>query len=402
MINTAMQNTRFLELRTQWFKLKAKEFIKRYAAGLLLIAILLPAVAVGDNLKVFLLALTQPFLIVSSPTGSFLPKLVWSITLYLTFLVWVTAQKKAIDGGEFAHYLRSLPISFGTQIRTNVLMILLANHFLWIFMLFGLYHLVFTEAAYTVHIIRYALLIVLLISAQYVVVFSQLNNPFKKQGFLYFLMLLLIVPLSTNPEWIRVVILFLISVYVCIVMINNSDSRKSNKKYALKIPVKQNLYLQMLFKSSLPSTCFRTLWMISIIIGFTLIADHFKSINNGQLEPYFFVLTALLAFFISGFYLLFRDQRLVIKNLLLTLPVPHFFWVKRDLMAVILISIFLHTPLYFWQLNQFNHLTIIKAWVFHLFLLLVSYPIRIHAKEPTFSTFITLLIISIIYIYNFT
>ncbi len=404
-----MQNTRLLYLRTQWFKLKATEFMRRYAAGLMVVALVLPGAAVGDNLKVFLLALIHPLLIVSTPAGPFLPKVIWSIILYLTFMVWAKAQKTAIDGGAFTAYLHTSPMSPVTFIRTNVLMVLLANHFLWVFMLFSFYHLAFTDAAPITHTIRYLLLITLLISAQYAVVFSPKHTTLRKLGLLYFLILVLIMPLPlswpVSLEWLRITLLFSSLVYTYFFVtthIDNKISKKTHENISLNTLINQNFYIQMLIKSSLSSSGFRMLWMATIMIGFILTADHLKTINNDNLSPYAFIITALLAFFLSGFYLLFRDQRLVMKNFLITLPVPRFFWLKRDLTAVILISICLYLPFYFWQLNYFSHLTIIKAWVFHMYLLLVSYPLRIHAKEPTFSTFITLLVITIIYIYNFT
>jgi len=370
----------------------------------MVIAILLPGVAVGDNLKVFLLALTQPLLVISNPNGAFLPQLICGTTVYLTFLAWAKAQKTAIDGGNFAAYLDTLPMNPKMLFRTHILMVLLANHFLWIFICFGILHLIFADAAQPVYLFRYSFLIVLLISAQYISVFSIKSKPLIKLGLLYFLMLLLILPVPVNFEWFRVISLTLLSIYLChlITSKNTQALHKTNQETPYKKGLKQHFYLQMLFKSSLSSTCFRLLWIAAIIIGFILAADHFKSNNEGSLYPYAIATTGLLAFFLSGFYLLFRDQRLTIKSFLVTLPIPQLYWIKRDLAAIFLISVCFHIPFYFWQLNHFNHLLIIKTWLFHILLLLISYPIRIKAKEPTFSTFITLLITTVIYIYNFT
>ena len=401
-----MQNHHFLSLRTQWFKLKAKDFIQRYAAGLLLIAILLPGVAIGDNLKVFLLALTQPLLIASSPNETFLTQMHWISTLLAVFLVWVKAQKTAINGGPFTNYLKSSALESKTLNRTNFLMILIANHFLWVFVLFGFGHLLFTDELPILQVIRYVLLISILIAGQYITIFCEKSMLIKKLSVIFLLLLVLTLPLSSDFEWFRIAILSSCLTWFVVFWINDKNYNQTfnpvginTSQNTAKKNSKGNFYLQMLFKSSFSTTSFRILWMVVILIGFILASDHLKTINNDSLDPYAYILAALLAFFLSGFYLLFKDQRSSMKQLLVTLPIARFFWFKRDFLAVVLISTCLYLPYYFWHLNQFNQLTTIKAWAFHLFLLLLSYPLRTCTKEPTFSTFITLAVLTIVYIY---
>lgn len=393
---------KYLMLRILWFKLKAKEFFQRYAAGLAVVALLLPGIAIGDNLKIFLTAITQPFLLVSSLKPSFLTQAACSLILVLVFSVWVKAQKTAITGGSFAAFLKTTPMPIQTVKWVDVLMVLLANHFLWVFILFGLFYSIFDESVHSIELVRYIFLNLILINIQMSWInTSSKNNLFQITTCLA-LLLLLILPWPLNIEWIRVVLVFCGLLYItCFPPQINTHSHMAALSLS-KLSLPQNLYLQMLFKAALASTCFRLLLILFILTGSCLLSSHFSELNQGNLTPFIFATISLTAFYLSGFLLLFRDQRQTIQPFLNTLPINQSYWIKRDIWAVTLISILVHLPYFLWQLKNFGVTELLKFYGLHCILLWSSYPLRNKAKEPTFSTFIFMLVLTIFVIYNFT
>lgn len=400
------QNHDYLALRVRWFKLKAKEFIQRYAAGLLVVALLLPGVAAGENLNILLTILSRPFVVTSDIKQPFSEKIIWAAVLTIVFLVWAKAQKTAIDGGPFNTYLKSMNLGSRTVKQTDFLMLVIADHFLWVFILFGFCSLFFLDELPVIHIIRYISLVIILIVAQQVIIFADRLIRAKKLSMVMLFLLILVLPLPFGLEGLRLALLILGLFWIQrggFVKKTLASTRLGFNHGSIgKRLSKPNFYMQMLFKASFASSCFRALLLVVVMTGFIITAEHFKSINDNNLEPHAFIVTAILAFFLSGFYLLFRDQRLSIAQLLTSLPISRFFWFKRDVLTVVLISTLLQLPYYFWLGNQFNYTTALKIWVFHVVLLLVSYPLRMFNKEPTFSTLITLMILTIIFVYNFT
>ena len=399
-----MQNTGLLKLRIQWFKLKAKEFIARYAAGLMVIALALPGVAIGDNLNLILLAITQPLLYVSMLEPSFIQKLSWLMVLMVVFVVWARAQKTAINGGQFAQYTTSLPIPHRRSIATNFLMVLISNHFLWVFMIYGIYHITLVIHSPKIEVLRYFYLLALLISCQYVVVFSSKKLLINALIALIILAIALIIPISQSLEWLRLSLVNVALIYFVVNFLSfkrNIKHSSVQQKQRFKMPFHKNLYYQMLVSSDISSTMFRFGLLATLLFGFSLSAQHLSGLNENKLDPYAFIIEALLAFYLSGFYLIFKDQRKSMQQFLMTLPIRRFFWVQRDILTVILLSFLIHLPYLYWQIDHFENSIIVISWAFHLFLLLVSYPIRVFIKEgQTFITFAVILILTIILIYN--
>ncbi len=399
-----MQKTALLSLRVQWFKLKAKEFIERYSAGLMVIALFLPGVAIGENLNLIFLAAIHPFIYIIDTESSFFKQLSWLCLLMGIFVVWARAQKIAINGGEFANQMKSLPLKKQKTEVINMIMVLISNHFLWFFMLYGVYHLTLTTDSSTVEKIRYLFLLVLLFTSQYIAVFYSKKPLLQALFVMGLIAVLLILPVAHGFEWIRMIGLILTLSWYTMILTTKPASLKRlsiEPKQIANKPIYRNLHFQIMVKSAPSSVFFRLLFLAGLLSGFILTAEHFSSLNDGDLTPFFFIIESILVYFLSGFYPLFQDQRKSMRQLLDSLPIKPLYWVKRDVLAVTVLSALIHTPYAFWQLNHFEVSTVLGTWAFHLILLLLSYPLRVLSKSnQTFITFVVILIITIITVYH--
>ena len=389
-------------LRKKWFQLQAKNFIVRYSTGLVVLAIFLPGVAIGDNFNLLMSAITKPLLLVSQMQTPFLIKLAWLLVLQLVFIVWARAQRQAINGGDFAIYLQTLPIDKKTKNKNNVFMLLLSNHLLWPLIFAGLYYLTSMEnTESTTVMLRYGFLVLLLLTTQYVSVFSIHIVPILTVAILN---LGLLINVRTN--FVLILILFWLLLLFISRLLKSPGSytkAKSQLKPLNFIPkfLSHNLYYQILFKSSNTSTLFRLAIVAFLMLGFTLVAQHFAHISDNNLFPYSLSLEALLAYYISGFFVSFNDERQQMAPLLSTLPIKKSFWITRDVFVIFIISSLIHLPFYYWQLNYLATHSIGFMLIYHLSLLLVCYPIRVLIKNSqTFFSFAVLFIITAITVFN--
>ena len=378
-------------LRKKWFQLLAKNFIVRYATGLMVLAIFLPGVAIGDNFNLLMSAITKPLVLISQTQTPFLIKLVWLLVLQAIFIVWARAQRQAINGGDFAIYLQTLPINKNTQNKNNVYMLLLSNHLLWPLMFAGLYYLPSIENAELMTVtFRYIYLLLLLISTQYVSVFKLQRTPIL---ILSMLSLGLLINIGSGL------------VLILILLKSQGDYIKTRQQLTPinLIPqfLSHNLYYQMLFKSAYTSTMFRLSIVTFLMFGFSMVAHHFININDNNLFPYSLSLEALLAYYISGFFVSFNDERQQMTPLLSTLPIKKTFWIVRDVLVIFLISSLIHLPFYYWQLDYLSSNTLWFMFIYHLSLLLLCYPIRVLIKNSqTLISFVVLFIITAITIFH--
>ncbi|MCF6264339.1 MAG: hypothetical protein L3J24_12235, partial [Xanthomonadales bacterium] len=325
-----MSDVKLLLLRKQWFKLKAREFIQRYASGLMVLVLFLPGVAIGDNFRILLLAATKPLLIVVLNEGSFVSKFIWFLVLSSLFIVWARAQRGAITGGAFAQFIHSLPISERIKDQNNIKMLLIANHFLWFFIIAGFYFLNQSSQFMVLDNLRYLFLMFLLVSFQYLSVFRP-----QRQYFLVMIVLSVgfIVPVNAFFQWILLITLFMSLVffmkYVLAIKDQKFLTKKSSINKVIENNIAHNIYIQMLFKSGLSSTLFRFGIIALLITGLSLLANHFSLLNDNDLRPYAYVLEAILAYYLSGFYVVFADERKQMKLLFDSLPLQKTYWGKR-------------------------------------------------------------------------
>lgn len=313
----------------------------------------LPGVAIGDNLFLLLKFLTQPFVIVSSADSSVLQRLLALSVLMTVFLVWVRAQKTAISGGDFSEYLCSLPLTQFQWMRSNLIVLLLSNHLLWVLIIASYFYLITGSVS---EIINNTLVIILLLVCQYHFIFSR-NRLASNTG---------------NSAW---------------------NVRKSTLKT-------NNLYLQMLFQSDSSTTFFRMTFLILLIAGFRLVAPFFAGQNDNFLMPYIIALEFLLAYFFSGFFITFKEQRQAFGLYLKSLPVSLFFWFKKDFFVVLMISLPFHLLLYVLLQDFISLIEAFTLFMYYVMLTIVSYPLRMKLKQQTFFSFMTLLVITIITIYK--
>ncbi|HOP22949.1 MAG TPA: hypothetical protein PK055_06820 [Gammaproteobacteria bacterium] len=345
----------FFKYRLSWYKLKTREFVLRYKMALMIVTLFLPGVAIGDNFYLLLKFLTQPFVIISSSESSLLQILLALIFLLTVFLVWVRAQKTAIIGGEFSEYLRSLPLPKGQWIKSNLTVLLLSNHLLWVIIFASYFYLKTGSAS---EIIKNTLVLVLLIACQYRFIF-------------------LPTPLVSKHESLT-------------------------KKFTKTALIRNNFYLQMLFQSDLSTTLFRFVLFLLFIAGFRMVAAFFAGQNNNELLPYLLIAEFLFGYFFSGFFITFKEQRQAFGDFLQSLPVKTFFWMKKDVSVVLMLSIPFHLLLYVLLHEFVSFKARASLFLYYVFLILLSYPLRMKLQQQTFFSFMTLLVITIITIFNLT
>ena len=283
----AFMTTSILKLRQQWFKLKTKEFIARNSAGLMVVILFLPGVAVGDNFKMLMSALSQPFLSLASLDTDFAHKIMWLAVLMLVFSVWSRAQKQAINGGAFMQYMRCLPLKSKQKNWDDLNLLMRGNHFLWAIIVASAYFLIQLPNLSLLTVFNYLFLLVLLFIIQYIAVFKASNKVIIT---VVIIALIFTLPLNVPLAWLRLIALTLMLYFTVInLLIRDNDisvkTTETSKRF-LPIILTQNLYYQMLFKATLTSTLFR----FGIIAGFAvlllLLAEHFIDVSNNQLLPY--------------------------------------------------------------------------------------------------------------------
>jgi len=387
-----------LKYRLKWFRLKAKEFIQRYYMGLVGLVMFLPGVAMGDNFNLFFNALTSPFQQVSLVSSSMISKVLSLLLLQVIFLVFSRAQRQAITGGEFSNFMKSLPIMSKQSLKINLRLLLVSNHILWLVVFASFYYL---SGATVLELARNGFLICLLITLQYVFVFKpQVKIVIR----LVLISLMFVIDINSEYEIIRMLLLsFLLFVFVRQLL----NQKNLQSVYLLKqfqlIPLilKQNFYYQMLFKATLSSTIFRLIILLAFIIGFGLISDFFADKNEGDLLPYALVLEAIIAYYASGFFVCFDDQRQQMQPLFSSLPVKTLFWPIRDYFVVVLITFIMHGLLFILACNYIDNRVLVYLFIYHCLLLLICYPIRLYVKNyQTLLSFVVLFMITAITLFN--
>ena len=395
-----MANSHTLKLRQQWFKLKTKEFIARNSAGLMVLVLFLPGVAIGDNFKMLMSGLSQPFLLLAAVDTPFVNKLLWIALLILIFIVWSRAQRLAITGGAFMTYLQSLPLNSKQKNVDDFRLLMRANHLLWV-MIFASAYFLYQPTPSLLTLFNYIFLLFFLFTMQYVAVFKPEKQSFISLGIIA---LTFIMPLSKNSSWLRLIALALFLVFTILsLFVTRNKTTKNNEAPRLILPyiLSNNLHFQMLFKATLTSTLFR----LGLVTGFStsliLLSQHFIKTSNNELLPYAYVLEAVIAYYLSGFFIIFSDERKGMKHLFASLPLNKLFWVKRDIFVVILMALTLHV-IYFIGLSHFFVIhSLFSLFVFHTLLLLVCFPLRtLVKKNQPFIVFVVLLIITVITIFN--
>lgn len=389
------------KLRKRWFSLMTKEFIKRYFMGIFILVIFLPGVAIGDNFNLLILSITKPFVFISQPHSPFIYKNMWLLVLLAVFVVWSQAQKQATKGGEFTCFQESWPIAESFKRKINVRMLLLSYHLLWPFIIASYFYLPFDNwESFLILVLRNTFLIISLLIFQYILLFKY---SLKHLAWIIALLLLFTLPLKLNFELYRLAACYLLlTVYVFHYLFKENSLSKKYFKIQFLFPtiLTRNFYSQVLFKSGLTSSLFRFSTIASLMLGFTFSVVYWVEDFN-ELMPYYFALEAILAYFISGFYVSFLDQRNSMKDWLITLPIKKHFWALRDIMTLMLLTVILHGLFFVWATNHSEYITLLKAFSYHLFLLVVSYPLRVFLPEKqTFITFVVLFIITAITLFN--
>lgn len=392
-----------LKLRIKWFNLSAKNFILRYQNGLFVLVMFLPGVAIGDNFNLLLKALTTPFLHIINPQTSIITRLTWFIVLQAIFVVFSRAQSTAITGGEFTKFMQSLPIDKGINNKINLILLLLANHFLWVIILASFYYQIESNSAnITLNLLSNLMLVFILLTTQYIAVFKK---SFKNIVILIFVIAIYILSISLRIEvagllitaivWFLLVIKLTKPVLITI--------KRMTIKPLITGAIKYNLYYQMLFRASATTTVFRLLFVCFLIFGFSLISIHLANNNQGNALPYAMGLEALLAYYLSGFYVSFKDQRQRMDQLLTSLPVPKTFWFLRDIFTVTVVSLVFHLVLYYLIIGVITLTQMAELAIYYFVLLVICYPLRMLIKQnQTLITFAVLASITAITLYNYS
>jgi hypothetical protein len=389
------------KLRKRWFSLMTKEFITRYFMGVVILVIFLPGVAIGDNFNLLISSITKPFVLISQTDSPFIYKQMWLLVLFAVFVVWVRAQRLAIKGGKFAEFQESWPIAESFKSKINIRMLLLSNHLLWPFVIASYLYLPSNnEEPLLILAMRNTFLIITLLSVQYILLFKY---SIKSIAWVITLLLLFTIPLKINIEFYRLAVCFwLLLLFIFHDLIKDKPLPKMYFKIRFLLPaiVNRNFYIQILFKSGLTSSLFRFSIIAGLMLGFSFSANYWVE-DYSELKPYYFALEAILAYFISGFYVSFLDQRNNMKDWLITLPIKKHFWAIRDVFTLMLITAILHGLFFVWAANHSEYMTLLEAFSYHLILLIISFPLRVlFPEKQTFITFVVLFIITAITLFN--
>jgi hypothetical protein len=396
-----MEINTFYKLRKNWFSLMTKEFIQRYFMGFALLAIFLPGVAIGENFNLLILSITKPFVFISQTDGLFIYKQMWLLVLLAVFVVWSRAQRQAIKGGAFADFQESWPIAETFKRKLNIRMLFLSNHLLWPFIIASYYYLPFeNKESFLILVLRNTFLIITLLSVQYIVLFKY---SIKFIAWVIVLLLLFTIPLKLNIEFYRIAACFwLLSLFVFYYLFKENSLSKTHFKLRFLLPafITKNFYSQILFKSGLTSSLFRFSVIAGLMLGFTFSASYWIE-DYSNLKPYYFALEAILAYFISGFYVSFLDQRNSMRDCLITLPIKRYFWAIRDVFTLMVITVILHGFFFLWAAKHSEFNTLLTVFCYHVILLVISYPLRVlFPEKQTFFTFVVLFVITAITLFN--
>ena len=397
-----------LKIRFKWFHLRAWDFILRYQMGLIVLVMFLPGVAIGDNFILLFLGLTKPFQYINSIEASFALKFVSLLVLQLIFMVWSKVQKIAIDGGNFSLYLQSLPIDYTTRSQLNGAMLLYANHFLYPLIIASFFFLAQAPVhVFILSMLKNLLLILLLFCSQYLLLFKR---EFRAVILLAGMNLLLLIDFGYTFEWFKVVILLCVLGFYILGFFVPSKRIRADQKFKLPFTfnlmprfITANFHFQILFKSFLSSTLFRLLFVLLLISGFVAYAQNNFIVNSGDndLLPYALVLEALIAYYLSGFFVSFTDTRRQLQSLLRSLPVKFYFWPVRDIFMVVAIAVLFHGLIFIWVGHYLSLKLLFLLLFYQILLLLLCYPIRVFVIiKQTYFTFTALFIVTAITIYN--
>jgi hypothetical protein len=376
--------------------------------GLIVLIMFLPSVAIGNNFVLLFLGLTKPFQYINSIEASFALKFVSLLVLQLIFMVWSKAQKIAINGGSFSLYLQSLPINYSTRSQLNVVMLLYANHFLYPLIIASFFFLAHTPFhVFILSMLKNLLLVLLLFCSQYLLLFKR---EFRAVMLLTGMNLLLLIDFGYIFEWFKVIIsLFVLGFYIIGFFVSSKKSM-ADQKFILPVSfnlmprfIAANFHFQILFKSFLSSTLFRLFFVLLLISGFVVYAQNNFIVNSrgNELLPYALVLEALVAYYLSGFFVSFTDTRRQLQSLFRSLPVKFYFWPTRDIFVVVAIAVLFHGLIFIWVIHYLSFKLLFLLLLYQILLLLLCYPIRVYViKKQTYFTFTALFIITAITIYN--
>lgn len=124
---------------TQLIKLKLLNYQKNvfkslydYSTGFLLWGSLLVFGAVN------LSTIAKPIQLLLQDSSSAKQTSLYLVLVYSLFIGWFICQKNLLFNSDFESYLQTLPISSQQHRRCNLVMIFIANHFLWLLLIIGI------------------------------------------------------------------------------------------------------------------------------------------------------------------------------------------------------------------------------------------------------------------------
>ena len=386
-----------LRIRLRWFILKAGEFLKRNQTGILIILFLLPGVAVGENLVIFYRFLATPFLQVVATDATLMTRVLSWFSVLVICLSSAKSQSQAIQGGAFAVYLKSMPFKHSLWVRSDILMLLVSNHLLWVLLLSPLLLPdIQGQARSWLYFLNTGLMILSILLAQWFMVFS---TALKAK----LLWMVGVVSFVLLTHWFEVAAalgaasMFLLTAVLLIQPLQH-DTKPPNKRWNLfnGLPFWPSFYVQMLFKTVLASTLMRLGLCVLILMAFVQSSDHLLGLNSGDLKPFLCVMAALWAYWLSGLYVQFQDVRTEYREILHTLPFHKLYWLLKDYLVVALPGLMLHV-LSRWLLPDTG--VNLQLLGFQLILLLAVYPLRISgASHQPFTSFVVILLLTVLWV----
>lgn len=388
------------ETRFKYYQTYVADFLKQITAGLLIFVLLVPGIA--QHLGIFFQFITTPFKVINKQSEPIHIQAAYLLSLYLVFAIWSIVQKKGILGGDFRLFLKSQPISKLTGVFCDLSMLIISNHFLWLVLLAsffeftqnGISHFTFIDS-----LERNFNLVLLLITFQYLLVFE------LKRNILYLLIIssVFLIEFEQSLKLIQELIVFLglfVLYWKKLFSTQNNYDSSINNLFNFNY-FARGINLQILLKQNTGRFIFRFLVISLIALSYILFATKASESTYGNKQPFYIIFESMLCFFISGYFIYFKEQRRSISEFLSSLPVTFKYWLLKDLIPIILISLIVHSLILFFIINSVNATVILGLFLYHLFLLMMSYPIRMLCVKSTAYSFAGIFSVSVFVIIFF-
>lgn len=327
-----------LKFRWTWYlKIMKARLIRSKHGIIILIALLAPTVAAVNYV------ITEPFNIIikSSEFNGLL--LVNLFLLYVIYVLWMSIQKAGVSPSAANQYIEILPINKRINRLVDLLIVVIANNFMWIPVLL-VFNQISTESNSLVHFFRLIALISMILFLQ----INVLKSNFYDLVIFSMTNLIFIVSFSVFNKNINMSILtyFFIAGVIWYRIFNNRSREIffKNINFLSEIPsrliFKNSLmnffhfpiYFSVFFRKYKTTTYIRFLLAILMVILGTTVTSSLGISYAPKIAVLVFI---LITYTLSGLFPIIREERNMYGVFLNTLPYSKISWVFRDLFITV-------------------------------------------------------------------